>query len=318
MSTEETRPYSCVLITPARDEAAFIGKALEAVVVQTVLPLKWVIVSDGSTDGTDDLVQGYTAKYDWIELLRMPERKERDFAGKVHAFNAGYARVRHLDFDIVGNLDADASFEPDYLEYLLDKFAQNPGLGVAGTNYLEDSWAHSLQYDYRFTNIEDVTGQCQLFRRECFEAIGGYRPSKHGGVDYLATLSARMHGWQTRVFTDKFLIHHRQQGTASAHWLLVEFHTGRKDYMFGGHPLWEICRVAYHLTRNPVVIGGCLLFAGYFWAMLSRTDKTFPPEVIEFRRKEQLIRLRKFFSRRFVPSAAERRREADGLESPRG
>ena len=83
-----------VLITPARNEVKFIELTLKSMVAQTAPPLKWIVVSDGSTDGTDELVQKYAAHHDWIELIRMPERKERNFAGKVHAFNAGYAAPR--------------------------------------------------------------------------------------------------------------------------------------------------------------------------------------------------------------------------------
>src|SRR5450432_3698348 len=112
-----------VLITPARNEADYIELTLQSMVAQTVLPLKWVIVSDGSTDGTDDIVRRYMPDNPWIELLRMPERQERHFAGKAHAFNAGYDRVKDLDFDIVGNLDADVSFEPAHFEFLIGKMA---------------------------------------------------------------------------------------------------------------------------------------------------------------------------------------------------
>ena len=297
MQTEVSRAIRYVLITPARDEAAYIRKTLESIVAQTVLPLKWVIVSDGSTDGTDEIVKEYVAKHRWIELLRMPERRERHFGGKVHAFNAGYARVKALAFDVIGNLDGDSSFGPDYLEYLLGKFAENPRLGVAGTNYVEDSWDRSLKHDYRFANIEDVTGQCQLFRRAAFEAIGGYQPSKHGGVDLIATVSARMQGWETRVYTEKVLIHHRQQGTAQFQRFLVELSNGRKDYMFGSHPLWEICRATYRLTKKPLVLGGCLLLTGYFAAMLKGTKKVVSPEFAAFRRKEQMARLGRILRR---------------------
>ena len=162
-------PLKYVMVTPARDEAAFIRKTLEAMVAQTARPLTWVIVSDGSTDGMDEIVNEFTDRHDWIELVQMPPRRDRHFGGKVLAFNVGRDRVRYLDFDVIGNLDGDSSFEPDYIEYLLDKFAQNPGLGVAGTNYVEDAWDTALKHDYNFSNIEDVTGQCQLFRRECFE-----------------------------------------------------------------------------------------------------------------------------------------------------
>ena len=294
MGTEQDKLLKYVLITPIRDEAAYIRVTLDSMVAQTVIPLKWVIVSDGSTDGTDEIVKEYAAKYDWIELLRMPARAERHFGGKVNAFNAGYERVRPLNYDIIGNLDGDISFERDYMECLLHNVLQDPNLGVAGTNYIENN---ELKYDYRFTNIEDVTGQCQMFRRECFEQIGGYKPNKDGGVDLFATLAARMHGWRTWTFTDKHFIHHRPSGTAKVSKLLVEFHNGRKDYSFGCHPLWQPFRAAYRLTRKPYVVGGCLLFAGYYWAVLTRRPKAVSDDLIRFRRKEQIDRLSKLFQR---------------------
>ena len=104
-------------------------------IAQTSLPLMWVIVSDGSTDGTDEIVNRYAAIFPWIELLRMPERSDRHFAGKVHAFNAGYERVKDIDFDIVGNLDADVSFEPDQFEFLIGEMQDAPQIGVAGAPF---------------------------------------------------------------------------------------------------------------------------------------------------------------------------------------
>jgi poly-beta-1,6-N-acetyl-D-glucosamine synthase len=295
MQTQDPQFPRYVLVTPARDEADYIRKTLESIVVQTRLPLKWVIVSDGSTDGTEEIVEEYAARHEWIELVRMPARKERNFGGKVHAFNAGYARVRDLEYQVIGNLDGDSSFEPDYIEYLLGKFVQNPRLGIAGTNYVEHSWENSLKQDYRFASIEDVTGQCQLFRREAFEAIGGYQPSRHGGIDLIATVRARMLGWETRVFTDKVLIHHRQQGTAQFNRFLVELSNGRKDYLYGNHPLYEACRAAYRLTKKPILLGGSLLFVGYFYALLTRKEKVVSVEFTRFRRNEQMARLRKLF-----------------------
>src|ERR1035438_2504549 len=194
-----------VLVTPARNEAEFIDLTLKSMVAQTVPPLKWVIVSDGSTDGTDEIVRRYMADNPWIELVRMPERQERHFAGKAHAFNAGYERVKNLDFEIVGNLDADVSFEPDHFEFLIRTMEENPQLGLAGAPFREGLY----KYDYRFQNIENVWGGCQLFRRECFESIGGYVPLKGGCIDHVAVLSVRMKGWQTRTFTEKICLHHR-------------------------------------------------------------------------------------------------------------
>ena len=284
---------SYVLITPARDEAQFIELTIKSVVAQTVLPLKWVIVSDGSTDGTDDIVSKYAVVHPWIELVRMPERPERHFAGKVHAFNAGYARVPHLEYDVIGNLDCDTSFDAGYFDFLLRKFAENPRLGVAGTPFREGSF----QYDYRFTSIEHVSGQIQLFRRECFEEIGGYIARKAGGVDLVAVTTARMKGWQTRTFPGKVFVHHRRMSTATQNGLLVPFKGGRLDYILGSHPIWEFFRCIYQTTRQPILLGGCLRFAGFVWAMMGQAEKQVPSEFVQFRQKEQMHRLWKFVTR---------------------
>jgi biofilm PGA synthesis N-glycosyltransferase PgaC len=282
-----------VVITPARNEAKFIELTLKSMVAQTVLPLRWVIVSDGSTDGTDDIVKEYTVDHPWIELIRMPEREERHFAGKVLAFNAGYARVADLPYEVIGNLDGDVSFDEEYFDFLLRKFAENPQLGVGGTPFREGSF----QYDYRFTSIEHVSGQCQLFRRQCFEAIGGYVPRKIGGIDLVAVTTARMKGWQTRTFPEKPYVHHRQMGTATATAWKTPFKVGRSDYLLGSHPVWEFARSIYQTTRPPILLGGSLRLAGFAWAMLSQREKQVPDEFVKFRRKEQMRRLWKFVTR---------------------
>ena len=282
-----------VLITPARNEAQFIELTLKSVVDQTVLPLKWVIVSDGSTDGTDEIVKKYSSDRPWIELIRMPERQERHFAGKVHAFNSGQARVADLKYEVIANLDGDVSFDPQYFEFLLGKFTENPRLGVAGTPFREGSF----QYDFRFSNIEHVSGQVQVFRRECFDEIGGYIPRKIGGVDLVAVTMARMKGWQTRTFLEKPYQHHRPMGSATASIWKTPYKVGRSDYLLGSHPLWELARCIYQTVRPPLLIGGSFRFAGFFWTMMSGADKQVPPDFIRFRRKEQMTRLRKFVTR---------------------
>ena len=288
----KTRP-SYVLITPARNERTYIEVTIQSVIRQTLRPLKWVIVSDGSTDGTDEIVEKYTAEHDWIELVKMPARKERHFAGKVHAFNAGFARVGDSSYDVIGSLDADISFDANYFAFLMDRFAENPRLGVGGTPFREDG----STYDYRFTSPEHVSGACQLFRRQCFEAIGGYIPVKGGGIDLIAVMTARMKGWQTRSFLEKTCQHHRAQGSAKHNGLAVWFKVGEKDYVLGGHPLWEVFRWVYQMTKKPFLLGGSLLFAGYLWAMLRSAERSVSNELMQFRRREQLQRLRRFFAR---------------------
>lgn len=284
----EYKKISYVLITPARNEAATINDTVNSVISQTVLPKKWVIVSDGSTDGTDDIVKKYLPGNSWIELIRMPEHRDRQFAAKVNCFKAGYARLKGIDYDIIGNLDADISFDPDYFEFLLSIFRRYPFLGVAGTPFVEQS----RSYDYRFTNIEHVSGACQLFRRKCYEEIGGYIPIKGGGIDWVAVTTARMKGWSTRTFTEKTCLHHRKLGTGNSSALMTSFKQGQKDYLLGNHFLWEIFRVFYQFTKKPLIVGGSLIFYGFILTAIKGAERPISKELLEFIRGEQIRRLK--------------------------
>ena len=285
---------SYVLITPARNEAAFIEQTIKSVVAQTARPVKWVIVSDGSTDGTDEIVTRYAANTPWLELIRMPERRERDFAGKVRAFNAGYARVAGLKYDVIVSLDADISFEPDYFSLLLEKLSSDPGLGVVGTPFKETS---GQLYDYRFVSAEHVSGACQVFRRECFEQIGGYLAVKGGSIDHIAVITARMKGWRTRTFTEKICLHHRTMGTAGRGLMKSRFKLGVKDYSIGNHPLWELFRTARQMSLPPILIGGLALGAGYLWASIRQFPRPVSRELVAFHRREEMQRLSRFIRR---------------------
>jgi len=280
-----------VLITPARNEAVFIERTIQAVIHQTVRPARWVIVSDGSTDQTDEIVKRYAADHPWIELVRMPERTERHFGGKARAFNAGRDRTRHIPYDIIGNLDADITFDEDHFDFLLNKFAQDRTLGVAGTPFREGN----TQYDYRFSRKEHVSGACQLFRRECFETIGGYIPRKEGGIDLAAVVTARMRGWKTETFTEKACMHLRPMGKAGPHFLKYTFRSGYGDYMLGVHPAWQFFRSIYQMSAKPLFLSGFLLLSGYFWAMITHPPKPVSEEFVRFRRKEQMRWLKEYY-----------------------
>lgn len=282
--------HSYVLVTAARDEALFIEETIRSVVGQTVRPLKWVIVSDGSTDGTDDIVRNHAAAHPWIQLVRMPDRAMRHFAGKALAFKAGVDALADVPYAAIGNVDADISFDRHYFAYLLRKLAANPALGVVGTRFTDAT----LDYDYRFVNIDHVSGPCQLFRRVCFEDIGGYVPSALGGVDHIAVVTARMKGWQTRTFLGQVFVHNRAMGSQDRSILAARFRTGAKDYALGGHPLWQICRTVYQMRQKPYFSGATMLMAGYITARVLRIRRPVTPEVVQFHRHEQMQRLKKF------------------------
>ena len=282
-----------VIITPARNEATYIEKTIESVAKQTILPLKWVIVNDGSTDNTGSIVRRYLPQYPWMELVEFPVRKERNFAAKVFAVRAGQEKVKDLDSEVIANLDADTSFDPDHFQFLIDQFRKDPMLGVAGTIFKEDG-GYSSEKD-SFEGQNHVSGQCQVFRRTCFEEIGGYQPNEAGGIDWMAVTTARMMGWKTRSFREKFFFHHRSLGTAERGRIASSFSYGEKDYYLGGHPLWEFCRVGFRMTRRPYVIEGLALGAGYVWAFITREHRPVSKDLMRFHRKEQMQKLKGIF-----------------------
>lgn len=281
-------PY--VLISPARNEEKNIEKTILSMINQTHLPIKWVIVNDGSTDSTASIIGQYLSKYGWIEMIEMPTRRDRSFAAKVNSFNAGFERVKYLNYEVIGNLDADLSFEKDYLEFLMGKFAEDSSLGVAGTIFKEEG-GYSSDTD-SFEGQTHVAGGCQLFRRECFEGVGGYIPNRAGGIDWIAVVTARMRGWKTRSYREKWFFHHRSLGTAERSGLASGFSYGEKDYYLGGHPLWELFRVLYTMTKKPYVIRGAVLGMGYVWAFLRRTPRPVSDELMKFHRSQQMVKLK--------------------------
>jgi glycosyltransferase involved in cell wall biosynthesis len=282
-----------VLITAARNEEAFIRKTLDSVVAQTLLPERWVIVDDGSTDHTAEIVESYAKRHPWIELVRRRQDGDRNFASKAHAVNAGLERVQSLGFEIVGNLDADVSFEPNYMEFLMQKFSEDPELGVAGTPFTQNRDYDSSKDSFEGENY--VAGPCQLFRRECFREIGGYVPNQAGGLDWIAVMTARMKGWKVRAFPEKRFHHYRTLGTAEKGALRALFSYGEKDYYLGGSPIWQLFRVAYRVAKKPFVIGGLALLSGYCWAALRRVERVVSPELMRFHRREQMKKLRALF-----------------------
>jgi glycosyltransferase involved in cell wall biosynthesis len=261
-------------------------------VAQTLLPERWVIVDDGSTDGTAEIVEDYMGRYPWIELVRRPRHLDRSFAGKVHAFNAGFERIHSLEFDVLGNLDSDLSFDPDYLEFLMKKFSDDPTLGVAGTPFVENSYDSARD---SFEGENHVAGGCQLFRYQFFQEIDGYIPNRAGGIHWIAVTTARMKGWRTRSFPEKRFHHHRKLGTAETGVLGALFAYGERAYYLGGSPTWQLFRVSYRMVKKPLIVGGLALLLGYCWAAIRRVERPVSRELMRFHRREQMKKLGAIF-----------------------
>jgi glycosyltransferase involved in cell wall biosynthesis len=278
-----------VLVTAAYNEEVYIEKVLRSVVSQSVLPKKWIVVSDGSTDRTDEIVRTYAERYEFIQLHRITERHDRNFAAQVHAINLGFAQLRGMEYDYIGNLDADISLECTYFARLLRRFEMDTHLGLAGGSIYEESHG---QFRYRKNNnLRSVAHGVQMFRRECLKALGGYVPLPYGGPDWHAEVTARMNGWRVEAFADLPAFHHRPTGTAAG-LLRYWYRQGLMDFSLGSHPLFEVVKVATRVPRRPYVLGAFARLLGFVWAHCSGDRRPVSGEFVQFLRNEQKKRLR--------------------------
>ena len=197
MANEQNNSRSFALVTAAYNEENYITRALESVTAQTVKPAKWIIVNDGSSDRTAEIVRQYAAQHSFIELCNIVEDHPRNLTAQVHAINRGFSQLKDGDYDFIGNLDADVSFGPTYFEKLLAKFAADPLLGLGG-GYIYEEEDGKFQ-PRRGNNLTSVAHAVQLFRRECLDTLGGYKPFSWAGADWYAEVSLRKEGWHVQI-----------------------------------------------------------------------------------------------------------------------
>ena len=285
-------PY--VLITPARNEEAFIEKTITSVLRQTVLPEKWVIVSDGSTDGTDEIVRRYTADCPFMELVCREPREGRSFRSKVEAIVEGRKRLEGISCEFMGCLDADVSFPSEYYQRIIAHFQLNPRLGIAGGRLVD--CCNNKQYRH-YSGASSVAGAVQFFRRSCYEEIGGYTPLAYGQVDAVAEITARMKGWETRSFPELTVLHYRRVGTEKRGILKTRFHEGRSEYLVGYHPLFHLARALQRILQKPFVLGAIIRSCGFFSACLSAPKRDVTEDFVRFVRSEEMNKLRSLFKR---------------------
>jgi biofilm PGA synthesis N-glycosyltransferase PgaC len=283
---------SYVLVTAAYNEDRYIENTIKSVVAQTELPLRWAIVSDGSTDRTDEIVLSYAARYPFIQLVRVEEEHARNFAAQVHAINLGCKSLQPLNYRLIANLDSDITFEPEYYSRLIDKFDADPNLGLAGGDICE---LHDGKFVARSANREySVAHAVQMFRRECFDGIGGYHALPYGGPDWHAQVVARMQGWGVKAFPDLPVCHHRPTGTADRIYRHL-FKQGRMDYSLGSYPPFEVLKLVRRFPNKPLVTGALVRLSGFCVGYLIGEKRPVTDEFVRAIRIEQRNALRSLF-----------------------
>jgi glycosyltransferase involved in cell wall biosynthesis len=280
-----------VIITPAYNEERFIQATIESVTRQTVLPVKWIIVDDGSTDATVEIVRRYKKDYSFIECYSR-ERKtgQTYYESNVYAILEGYERIRDLPFEYLAILDADITLCSNYYEEIFRRFDMNQHIGIAAGTYLEDvdGCLKEAAIDRRST-----PKALQVFRRACYEQIGGYIPCRNGGEDSCTEVMARMCGWQTWSFPDIKVIHRRPVGPGDGRVILrARFRQGLTDYCLATHPVFMLAKCLRRcLVEKPYVCSGLARLAGFLYGYVVREQRQIPDGARRYVRKEQLRRL---------------------------
>lgn len=275
-----------VIVTPVRDEEEHIESTIGSVLCQTIRPVKWVIVNDGSTDRTGEIADQYATQHPWIHVVHRVNRGFRKSGGGVvEAFYDGYNSIRSEEWDFVVKLDGDLSFAPEYFEKCFDYFSRDPELGIGGGDIHHDIAGQlKVEKNPRF----HVRGATKIYKKACWEAIGGLWPAP--GWDTIDEVKANMLGWKTYAFQDLKLFHHRYTGMEEGLFRDKVKH-GVACYVSGYHPLFVVASCVLRLTKRPRITGSIGMMYGFLKAHVTRPSRLKDQSYFAYIRGQQLRRL---------------------------
>jgi biofilm PGA synthesis N-glycosyltransferase PgaC len=271
-----------MLVTPVKDEERYIAQTLASVTQQTIRPLCWVLVDDGSTDRTTELIEDYRRRFDWITCIRVDRGTKRLLgSAEIRAFTLGYETVRHLVHEYVVKLDADLRIPADYFEQMLKRMDARPSLGIASGVYLEEKpegWFPITLPKYH------AAGAAKMVRVACYDAIGGFPLLP--GWDTADEIKAGAQGWETANFPELAFYHLKPEGSALGTAGTSYLH-GEIYYVCGGGGLFFTAKVLDRMVKGkPPVLAGIMLLLGYLHAIITRTPKLVNPvEATYYRRR---------------------------------
>ena len=273
------------IITPVRDEERFIEGTIESVLRQTIRPIEWIIVDDGSTDSTGTIIERYARDHSWIRILHRKSRGHRSTGGGVEAFLDAYPLLLERDWDYLVNLDGDLTFAPDYFEKCFEHFRNTPRLGIGGgAVYIQVG--DSLQWEK--APYFHVRGATKIYRRECWVSLGGLIPSL--GWDTVDELKANQLGWTTRTFPELKLVHHRVTGLTWGAWGNA-VNDGEADYIVGYHPLFFAVKCVRNAFNPPYIIRALGIAYGFLRSAVRRTHRVCDSKLRTYIRDQQLRRI---------------------------
>jgi glycosyltransferase involved in cell wall biosynthesis len=275
-----------VIIMPVRDEEQHIEATIESVIGQTLRPAEWVIVDDGSTDQTGDIIDRYAAQFPWIRVVHRPNRGYRQAGGGVmDAFYDGYNALRCDDWEFIVKLDGDVGMPHDYFERCFEEFRKDPKLGIGGgVMYCIERGMEKPETHPSF----HVRGPTKIYRRECWDAIGGL--IKAPGWDTADELKANMLGWHTRSFLHIRLLHRRATGAAEGGWR-DSVKNGRAAFICGYHPLFMMAKCLKRVFQKPFFVCSAGHLYGFATGYLKGIAQVQDEALIRYTRQQQMRRL---------------------------
>jgi biofilm PGA synthesis N-glycosyltransferase PgaC len=276
-----------VVITPVRNEEDYVSRTIDSVARQTLLPRQWVVVDDGSTDLTADILDAAARSCDWITVVRRPDRGFRKSGGGVvDAFYDGYAALHDSRWEFIVKLDGDLSFDPDYFEACFAHFADDPRLGIGGgTILVQDNG--QLRVDTPGAPPFHIRGATKIYRRKCWDQISPL--VRAPGWDTIDEVRANMHGWSTRTLHDVSLVQHRPTGSNDGDWRHW-YKNGVANYITGYHPLFMLAKCVKRAFQRPHVAAAALC-AGFCSGYLKRLPRVQDDNAVRYLRRQQLLRL---------------------------
>ncbi len=292
-----------VVLTAARNEVSFLGGLHASLLAQTHPPRKWIISVNHSQDGTEALARGWAKEHAFISVLSISgsgpapgNGSAPSFANKAKAIRRAYEAVREEEFAYVGILDADMRPEDTCFATLCKLMDANPEAGLS-VGRLHEPAEHAIR---RFLPAPQVsTWGAQFFRRDCFERIGFYRPLRWGGLDVLAALMAREHGWQTPMAPDARIDHARGMGShRGTNLLKTQFRYGIRDQKLGMPFRYCLAKGFNRLGNRPRLLGSVAFVGGYLAGFTLPADPAIPDTCRRRMRREQLEILRERLRRR--------------------
>jgi poly-beta-1,6-N-acetyl-D-glucosamine synthase len=278
-------PPRYVLISPCRNEAAYMKQTLDSVINQSIQPAKWIIVDDGSTDQTPEILREYKAKHDWIEIVTRSDRGRRSVGpGVIDAFYDGYKTISPNDYEYLCKLDLDLRLPPRYFEILVNKMTSNPRMATcSGKAYVENYGLLTEEWHGDDTSI----GASKFYRMSCFQTIGGFvREVMWDGID---CHRCRMHGWIACSWDEPEVrfIHLRPEGSSHRGVLIGRMRHGYGQYFMGTGLLFIVASAIYRMSQRPYVFGGLAILLGYLKSAVARKPRYNDPAFRRFLRHYQ-------------------------------